>query len=115
MADVQIGGGGGGGGGGGDLPCFKLFGTVIVAKEIRTEETEAAAAPEPQRAAAALACPRCKSRETKFCYFNNYNVNQPRHFCRNCHRYWTAGGAIRNVSSVAGRRRSRLSVGRELH
>ncbi|CAI8607083.1 unnamed protein product [Vicia faba] len=44
-----------------------------------------------------LPCPRCNSLETKFCYFNNYNVNQPRHFCKNCHRYWTAGGAIRNV------------------
>ncbi|KAE9602962.1 putative transcription factor C2C2-Dof family [Lupinus albus] len=21
------------------------------------------------------------------CYFNNYNVNQPRHFCRGCQRY----------------------------
>lgn len=27
--------------------------------------------------------PRCKSLNTKFCYFNNYNVNQPRHFCEN--------------------------------
>ncbi|KAF7801424.1 cyclic dof factor 3-like [Senna tora] len=38
-------------------------------------------------------CPRCNSLETKFCYFNNYNVNQPRHFCKNCQRYWTAGDA----------------------
>nr|BAA78576.1 Dof zinc finger protein [Oryza sativa Japonica Group] len=44
-------------------------------------------------AAAPLPCPRCRSRDTKFCYFNNYNVNQPRHFCKACHRYWTAGGA----------------------
>ncbi|CAL9132537.1 unnamed protein product [Musa textilis] len=59
------------------------------------------------RVAAALPCPRCKSRETKFCYFNNYNVNQPRHFCRACHRYWTAGGALRNVPVGAGRRKGR--------
>ncbi|CAL9112997.1 unnamed protein product [Musa textilis] len=59
------------------------------------------------RGAAALPCPRCKSRETKFCYFNNYNVNQPRHFCKACHRYWTAGGALRNVPVGAGRRRGR--------
>lgn len=51
-----------------------------------------------------LACPRCTSSDTKFCYFNNYNVNQPRHFCRQCQRYWTAGGAIRNVPVGAGRR-----------
>lgn len=54
-----------------------------------------------------LPCPRCGSRETKFCYFNNYNVNQPRHFCRACHRYWTAGGAIRNVPVGSGRRKNR--------
>ncbi|KAL0450539.1 UNVERIFIED_CONTAM: Cyclic dof factor 2 [Sesamum latifolium] len=44
-----------------------------------------------------LPCPRCNSMDTKFCYFNNYNVNQPRHFCKNCQRYWTAGGTMRNV------------------
>ena len=27
-------------------------------------------------------CPRCTSAETKFCYFNNYNVKQPRYFCK---------------------------------
>uniref|UniRef100_A0A0D9UZM7 Dof-type domain-containing protein n=1 Tax=Leersia perrieri TaxID=77586 RepID=A0A0D9UZM7_9ORYZ len=54
-----------------------------------------------------LPCPRCNSMETKFCYFNNYNVHQPRHFCRNCQRYWTAGGAMRNVPVGAGRRRNK--------
>ncbi|XP_062208595.1 cyclic dof factor 2-like isoform X2 [Phragmites australis] len=54
-----------------------------------------------------LPCPRCNSMETKFCYFNNYNVNQPRHFCRNCQRYWTAGGTMRNVPVGAGRRRNK--------
>ncbi|KAI4343023.1 hypothetical protein MLD38_027573 [Melastoma candidum] len=52
-------------------------------------------------------CPRCKSTETKFCYFNNYNVDQPRHFCKGCHRYWTAGGALRNVPVPTGRRKSK--------
>ena len=54
-----------------------------------------------------IACPRCKSMETKFCYFNNYNANQPRHFCKSCHRYWTAGGALRNVPVGAGRRKTK--------
>nr|XP_009383149.2 PREDICTED: cyclic dof factor 1-like [Musa acuminata subsp. malaccensis] len=54
-----------------------------------------------------LPCPRCRSSDTKFCYYNNYNVNQPRHFCRNCQRYWTAGGAMRNVPVGAGRRKNR--------
>ncbi|KAL5547082.1 hypothetical protein UlMin_006769 [Ulmus minor] len=55
-----------------------------------------------------IPCPRCKSWETKFCYFNNYNVKQPRHFCKNCQRYWTAGGIIRNVPFGAGRRKNKL-------
>ncbi|CAN6343557.1 unnamed protein product [Urochloa humidicola] len=42
-------------------------------------------------------CPRCASRDTKFCYYNNYNTAQPRHFCRACRRYWTLGGSLRNV------------------
>lgn len=57
-----------------------------------------------------LPCPRCDSLETKFCYFNNYNVNQPRYFCKNCQRYWTAGGTIRNVPVGAGRRRNKHST-----
>ena len=27
-------------------------------------------------------CPRCTSVDTKFCYYNNYNVKQPRYFCK---------------------------------
>ncbi|KAK8628214.1 hypothetical protein V6N13_063924 [Hibiscus sabdariffa] len=54
-----------------------------------------------------LPCPRCNSLDTKFCYFNNYNVSQPRHFCRNCQRYWTAGGTMRNVPIGAGRRKNK--------
>ncbi|WOK93651.1 hypothetical protein Cni_G02351 [Canna indica] len=56
-----------------------------------------------------LPCPRCNSMETKFCYYNNYNINQPRHFCKNCQRYWTAGGTMRNVPVGAGRRKSKHS------
>ncbi|EFJ08555.1 hypothetical protein SELMODRAFT_448037 [Selaginella moellendorffii] len=54
-----------------------------------------------------VSCPRCHSLDTKFCYFNNYNVNQPRHFCKNCQRYWTAGGTLRNVPVGAGRRKNK--------
>ncbi|XP_062190539.1 cyclic dof factor 2-like isoform X2 [Phragmites australis] len=57
-----------------------------------------------------LPCPRCNSMDTKFCYYNNYNVNQPRHFCKNCQRYWTAGGTMRNVPVGAGRRKSKNST-----
>ncbi|KAL8210984.1 hypothetical protein R6Q57_005421 [Mikania cordata] len=48
--------------------------------------------------------------DTKFCYYNNYNVNQPRHFCKNCQRYWTAGGTMRNVPVGAGRRKNKTSA-----
>ncbi|GKU97202.1 hypothetical protein SLEP1_g10373 [Rubroshorea leprosula] len=62
-----------------------------------------------------LPCPRCNSMDTKFCYYNNYNVNQPRHFCKNCQRYWTAGGTMRNVPVGAGRRKNKNSVSHHRH
>ncbi|GAB2280263.1 hypothetical protein Dimus_014905 [Dionaea muscipula] len=62
-----------------------------------------------------LPCPRCNSLDTKFCYFNNYNVNQPRHFCKNCQRYWTAGGTMRNVPVGAGRRKNKNSSASQHH
>lgn len=56
-----------------------------------------------------LPCPRCKSMDTKFCYYNNYNANQPRHFCKNCQRYWTSGGTTRSMLVGAGRRKNKIS------
>ncbi|GMJ00791.1 OBF-binding protein 3 [Hibiscus trionum] len=60
--------------------------------------------PQPE---AALKCPRCESTNTKFCYFNNYSLSQPRHFCKTCRRYWTRGGALRNVPVGGGCRRNK--------
>ncbi|MED6135183.1 hypothetical protein PIB30_043883 [Stylosanthes scabra] len=54
-----------------------------------------------------LKCPRCDSVNTKFCYYNNYNLSQPRHFCKNCRRYWTNGGVLRNVPVGGGCRKSK--------
>ncbi|KAF2545491.1 hypothetical protein F2Q70_00020825 [Brassica cretica] len=54
-----------------------------------------------------LPCPRCNSSDTKFCYYNNYNVSQPRHFCRSCQRYWTSGGSMRTVPVGSGRRKNK--------
>ncbi|XP_047155889.1 cyclic dof factor 3-like [Vigna umbellata] len=62
-----------------------------------------------------LPCPRCKSMDTKFCYYNNYNVNQPRYFCKACQRYWTAGGTMRNVPVGAGRRKNKNSASHYRH
>ncbi|KAG6535895.1 dof zinc finger protein DOF5.1-like [Zingiber officinale] len=56
-----------------------------------------------------LKCPRCESANTKFCYFNNYSLSQPRHFCKTCRRYWTRGGALRNVPVGGGCRRNKRS------
>ncbi|KAF7838471.1 cyclic dof factor 3-like [Senna tora] len=53
-----------------------------------------------------IPCARCKSIDTKFCYYNNYNIKQPRYFCKSCRRYWTHGGAIRNVPEGSGRRKN---------
>jgi hypothetical protein len=50
-------------------------------------------------------CPRCESRDTKFCYYNNYNTSQPRHFCKGCRRYWTKGGTLRSVPVGGGTRK----------
>ncbi|XP_020220883.1 dof zinc finger protein DOF1.4 [Cajanus cajan] len=54
-----------------------------------------------------LKCPRCDSINTKFCYYNNYNKAQPRHFCRACKRHWTKGGTLRNVPVGGGRKNKR--------
>ncbi|KAL7599525.1 dof zinc finger protein DOF1.7 [Lactuca sativa] len=53
-----------------------------------------------------LNCPRCNSSNTKFCYYNNYNLSQPRHFCKNCRRYWTKGGTLRNIPIGGGIRKA---------
>eukprot|EP00250_Pteridium_aquilinum_P011917 c20389_g2_i1 orf=888-1952(+) len=65
-----------------------------------------AKAPHPSEV---LKCPRCDSLDTKFCYYNNYSLTQPRYFCKNCKRYWTAGGALRNVPVGGGLRKNKRS------
>ncbi|KAK7252857.1 hypothetical protein RIF29_37100 [Crotalaria pallida] len=53
-----------------------------------------------------LPCPRCNSINTKFCYYNNYNLSQPRHFCKGCRRYWTHGGTLRDIPVGGGTRKN---------
>ncbi|KAE8670169.1 30S ribosomal protein S5 [Hibiscus syriacus] len=52
-------------------------------------------------------CPRCESLNTKFCYYNNYSLSQPRYFCKTCKRYWTQGGTLRNVPVGGGCRKGK--------
>ncbi|CAL9123472.1 unnamed protein product [Musa textilis] len=68
------------------------------------DEARSAKIPQPQPG---LKCPRCDSTNTKFCYFNNYSLAQPRHFCKTCRRYWTHGGALRNIPVGGGCRHSK--------
>ncbi|KAK9279278.1 hypothetical protein L1049_012957 [Liquidambar formosana] len=58
----------------------------------------------------ALNCPRCNSTNTKFCYYNNYSLTQPRYFCKSCRRYWTEGGTLRNVPVGGGSRKNKRST-----
>ncbi|CAI9279646.1 unnamed protein product [Lactuca saligna] len=56
-------------------------------------------------------CPRCYSDHTKFCYYNNYTVSQPRYYCKDCRRYWTHGGALRNIpTGGTSRKRGRIDT-----
>ncbi|KAL2241715.1 UNVERIFIED_CONTAM: Dof zinc finger protein DOF3.6 [Sesamum indicum] len=50
-----------------------------------------------QQASTPLKCPRCASLDTKFRYFNNHSLAQPRHYCKTCKRQWTVGGNLRNI------------------
>ncbi|KAI3723955.1 hypothetical protein L2E82_35718 [Cichorium intybus] len=63
----------------------------------------------PRPAEQALKCPRCDSINTKFCYYNNYSLTQPRYFCKSCRRYWTKGGTLRNVPVGGGCRKNKRS------
>ncbi|GKB72877.1 DOF 4.7 domain containing protein [Tanacetum coccineum] len=63
-----------------------------------------------------LKCLRCDSPNTKFCYYNNYSLTQLRHFCKTCRRYWTKGGALRNVPIRGGckKKKTRSSSSRNM-
>ncbi|KAL4295431.1 hypothetical protein GQ457_12G009630 [Hibiscus cannabinus] len=81
-------------------------GTGLIRPGSMADRARLANVPMPE---AALKCPRCESTNTKFCYFNNYCLTQPRHFCKTCRRYWTRGGALRNVPVGGGYRRNKRS------
>ncbi|KAL1558113.1 dof zinc finger protein DOF3.1 [Salvia divinorum] len=73
-------------------------------------------AKKPRPAEQSLKCPRCDSSNTKFCYYNNYSLSQPRYFCKSCRRYWTKGGTLRNVPVGGGcRKNKRSSTSRRNH
>ncbi|KAK9948776.1 hypothetical protein M0R45_004338 [Rubus argutus] len=70
----------------------------------RPTKAQSLGAPPPEQEH--LPCPRCESTNTKFCYYNNYNFSQPRHFCKSCRRYWTHGGTLRDIPVGGGSRKN---------
>ncbi|XP_073147268.1 dof zinc finger protein DOF3.4-like [Henckelia pumila] len=79
---------------------------IMATDAVERKQTKAghvgAPPPEPEH----LPCPRCDSINTKFCYYNNYNFSQPRHFCKSCRRYWTHGGTLRDIPVGGGSRKN---------
>ena len=55
-----------------------------------------------RRAVGKEVCPRCKSGDTKFCYYNNYNIRQPRYYCRVRRRAGRGGQGGRSGAAGAG-------------
>lgn len=74
--------------------------------DVKIMEKQGQELQQQQQQQQALKCPRCDSSNTKFCYYNNYSLSQPRHFCKACKRYWTRGGTLRNVPVGGGYRRN---------
>ncbi|CAN1179719.1 Dof zinc finger protein DOF5.6 [Linum perenne] len=82
---------------GGDMllaACSRQPATTMMERRLRPPQDQA------------LKCPRCESTHTKFCYYNNYSLTQPRYFCKTCRRYWTKGGTLRNIPVGGGCRKS---------
>ncbi|KAL3536685.1 hypothetical protein ACH5RR_000051 [Cinchona calisaya] len=79
--------------------------TCIMSRPVVVQERKV----RPQKEQA-LNCPRCHSTNTKFCYYNNYSLTQPRYFCKTCRRYWTEGGTLRNVPVGGGSRKNKRST-----
>ncbi|XP_072953944.1 dof zinc finger protein DOF2.1-like [Typha angustifolia] len=75
-------------------------------QQLQQQQQERKVRPHPDQA---LKCPRCDSTNTKFCYYNNYSLSQPRYFCKGCRRYWTQGGSLRNVPVGGGCRKNKRS------
>ncbi|XP_030525214.2 dof zinc finger protein DOF1.7-like, partial [Rhodamnia argentea] len=89
------------------VPDFGGAITINITKKKRVQETTTFQSTKLQfLEQERLTCPRCDSTNTKFCYYNNYNLSQPRHFCKDCKRYWTKGGSLRNIPVGGGTRKS---------
>ncbi|KAK4770704.1 hypothetical protein SAY87_031236 [Trapa incisa] len=88
------------------IPEAETFGAPKLNINCSTDTGGADRKPRPQKDQA-LNCPRCNSTNTKFCYYNNYSLSQPRYFCKGCRRYWTEGGSLRNIPVGGGSRKNK--------
>ncbi|GLT71628.1 hypothetical protein SLA2020_436300 [Shorea laevis] len=75
----------------------------------RGPEGSTAPQPAPPAQPPGAQVPAVRLAQHKFCYYNNYNLSQPRHFCKSCRRYWTKGGVLRNVPVGGGCRKAKRS------
>ncbi|KAL4377053.1 hypothetical protein GQ457_02G001290 [Hibiscus cannabinus] len=92
---------------------FQGFGMMKPMEEMVPNTCTKGGPPVPERKTRPpeqLNCPRCNSTNTKFCYYNNYSLTQPRYFCKTCRRYWTEGGSLRNVPVGGGSRKNKRST-----
>ncbi|KAF3782964.1 hypothetical protein EJ110_NYTH33251 [Nymphaea thermarum] len=83
----------------------------IKGPSIGAEDAEAQSPAIRREEEAPIRCPRCFSLDTRFCYFNNHDVEQPRHFCKACQRFWTIRGFIRDLPVGSGLRNRRRKSG----
>uniref|UniRef100_A0A6N2LBX0 Dof-type domain-containing protein n=1 Tax=Salix viminalis TaxID=40686 RepID=A0A6N2LBX0_SALVM len=60
-----------------------------------------------------IPCPRCIQIQSLL--LQQLQREPTRHFCKNCQRYWTAGGTMRNVPVGAGRRKNKNSASHYRH
>ncbi|KAL0363394.1 UNVERIFIED_CONTAM: Dof zinc finger protein DOF5.3 [Sesamum calycinum] len=79
-------------------------------RRLKPAEMQMAAAHNQHQPPPPQKCPRCDSSNTKFCYYNNYSLSQPRYFCKGCRRYWTQGGTLRNVPVGGGCRKTKAET-----
>ncbi|XP_040999594.1 dof zinc finger protein DOF2.5-like [Juglans microcarpa x Juglans regia] len=82
-----------------------MEGIINTRTSLLSAEKRAIRSPQEQ-----LNCRRCNSTNTKFCYYNNYSLTQPRYLCKTCKRYWTEGGSIRNVPVGGCSRKNKKSA-----
>ncbi|GMH22630.1 hypothetical protein Nepgr_024473 [Nepenthes gracilis] len=92
-----------------EIVTSKCSSLTKITSDLSTKQTSSSEANVSIHQNQALNCPRCNSTKTKFCYYNNYSLTQPRYFCKSCRRYWTKGGSLRNIPFGGGSRKNKRS------